>query len=90
MTTNDRNSTGIEGLDTILDGGFSKNRLFLIEGMPGSGKTTLAMQFLLDGISRGKRPSTSRCPRPRKSFTRRPRRTDGRSTEFTFANWSLP
>jgi circadian clock protein KaiC len=53
MTTNDRNSTGIEGLDTILDGGFSKNRLFLIEGMPGSGKTTLAMQFLLDGISRG-------------------------------------
>jgi circadian clock protein KaiC len=53
MTTDGRNSTGIPGLDTILDGGFSKNRLFLIEGMPGSGKTTLAMQFLLEGASRG-------------------------------------
>jgi circadian clock protein KaiC len=52
MTTSDRNSTGIEGLDTVLDGGFSKNRMFLVEGMPGSGKTTLAMQFLLDGVAR--------------------------------------
>jgi circadian clock protein KaiC len=53
MTTNGRNSTGIEGLDQILDGGFAKNRMFLVEGMPGSGKTTLALQFLLDGVSRG-------------------------------------
>ena len=37
---------GIEGLDDILLGGFSRDRLFLVEGKPGSGKTTLAMQFL--------------------------------------------
>jgi circadian clock protein KaiC len=44
---------GIEGLDNILSGGFTRNRLFLVEGMPGSGKTTLAMQFLLAGARAG-------------------------------------
>jgi len=42
-------TTGIAGLDDILDGGFTARRLYHIEGNPGSGKTTLAMQFLLDG-----------------------------------------
>ncbi len=46
-------STGIDGLDAILDGGFPRNRIYLIEGSPGSGKTTLALQFLLDGARRG-------------------------------------
>jgi circadian clock protein KaiC len=46
-------STGIEGLDDILRGGFTSNRLYLIAGVPGSGKTTLALQFLLDGVRRG-------------------------------------
>lgn len=46
-------TTGIAGLDLILDGGFRRNRLYLIEGAPGSGKTTLAMQFLLEGARRG-------------------------------------
>jgi circadian clock protein KaiC len=45
--------TGIEGLDDILGGGFTRNQLYLIEGVPGSGKTTLALQFLLDGARRG-------------------------------------
>src|SRR3954466_10894395 len=45
--------TGIEGLDDILRGGFTPNRLYLVEGMPGSGKTTLAFQFLLQGAQRG-------------------------------------
>ena len=40
---------GIPGLDDILLGGFRRNRLFLIEGRPGTGKTTLALQFLLEG-----------------------------------------
>lgn len=48
-------STGIESLDNILDGGYRKNRLYLIEGVPGSGKTTLALQFLLDGAKRNER-----------------------------------
>ena len=46
-------STGIPGLDDILRGGFTPNRLYLVEGDPGSGKTTLALQFLLEGIRLG-------------------------------------
>src|SRR5690349_3821932 len=45
--------SGIEGLDDILRGGFPQNCLSLISGAPGTGKTTLAMQFLLQGASRG-------------------------------------
>ena len=48
-------STGIEGLDHILGGGLTANRLYLLEGMPGSGKTTLAFQFLREGVRRGER-----------------------------------
>ena len=47
--------TGIEGLDFILRGGLIQNRLYLIEGDPGAGKTTLAMQYLLAGARRGER-----------------------------------
>ena len=46
-------ATGIAGLDDILGGGLSPHRLYLIEGMPGSGKTTLAFQFLMEGARRG-------------------------------------
>lgn len=46
-------STGIEGLDRILGGGLPPNHIYLIEGSPGSGKTTAGLQFLLEGISRG-------------------------------------
>jgi circadian clock protein KaiC len=45
--------TGIEGLDDILGGGFHTRRLYLVEGVPGSGKTTLALQFLLEGVKQG-------------------------------------
>src|SRR5688572_20400310 len=47
--------TGIRGLDDILGGGFPAKRLYLIEGVPGSGKTTLALQYLLEGRERGER-----------------------------------
>ena len=57
MTTDPspRASTGIEGLDAILSGGIPKNRMYLIDGEPGSGKTTLALQFLLEGAKHGER-----------------------------------
>jgi circadian clock protein KaiC len=45
--------TGVPGLDDILAGGYAANRAHLVEGRPGSGKTTLGLQFLLDGASRG-------------------------------------
>src|SRR5215212_8653415 len=47
--------TGVPGLDDILAGGYASNRAHLIEGQPGSGKTTLGLQFLLDGIRQGER-----------------------------------
>ena len=48
-------STGIEGLDDILGGGWARERLYLIEGSPGTGKTTLALQFLLAGAAKGEK-----------------------------------
>ena len=51
----DRVSTGIEGLDFILKGGLPKNRLFLVQGNPGTGKTTIGLSFLREGARRGER-----------------------------------
>lgn len=51
----ERVSTGSEGLDDILGGGFDPNRMYLYEGRPGTGKTTIALQFLLEGVRRGER-----------------------------------
>ena len=43
-------ASGVSGLDEILGGGFAPRRLYLVEGVPGSGKTTLGLQFLLEGV----------------------------------------
>ena len=48
-------STGNAGLDVILKGGLPARRLYLLEGAPGSGKTTLALQFLREGVRLGER-----------------------------------
>ena len=48
-------ATGIAGLDDILRGGFASNHLYLIEGDPGTGKTTVALQFLLEGARLGQK-----------------------------------
>jgi circadian clock protein KaiC len=46
-------SAGVPGLDNILSGGFTRDRLYLVEGEPGTGKTTLALQFLMEGVRQG-------------------------------------
>jgi len=48
-------ATGIDGLDDVLAGGFARGRVFLCEGSPGTGKTTIAAQFLIEGCKRGER-----------------------------------
>jgi len=48
-------TTGISGLDDILGGGLERGRVFLLEGDPGTGKTTIALQFLLAGLAAGER-----------------------------------
>jgi circadian clock protein KaiC len=50
-----RSQTGVPGLDDVLHGGLISNRLYLIDGNPGAGKTTLALQFLQEGVRRGER-----------------------------------
>jgi len=53
--TNGRIRTGISGLDKMLHGGLVPRRPYIVSGPPGSGKTLLAMQFLLDGVQGGER-----------------------------------
>lgn len=53
ITTHSFLSTGVQGLDDVLCGGLTRDRLYLLEGSPGSGKTTLALQFLLEGVRQG-------------------------------------
>lgn len=47
--------TGIVGLDDVLSGGLERGRVFLLEGSPGTGKTTIALQFLLEGAKLGEK-----------------------------------
>ena len=55
MPVNPKASTGIPGLDDILSGGLTERRVFLLEGAPGAGKTTVALQFLMEGASLGEK-----------------------------------
>ena len=47
--------TGVAGLDEVLRGGLPKHQMYFIQGDPGSGKTTLSFQFLLEGVRRGEK-----------------------------------
>jgi len=47
--------TGVEGLDAIMRGGLIPGRLYLLDGDPGAGKTTFALQYLREGLSLGDR-----------------------------------
>src|SRR5919199_567184 len=48
-------ATGIAGLDDVLGGGLERGRVFLLEGSPGTGKTTMALDFLQNGARQGER-----------------------------------
>lgn len=50
-----RARTGLEGLDEVLGGGLPRNHIYLLDGEPGTGKTTLALQYLLEGVRQGER-----------------------------------
>jgi circadian clock protein KaiC len=51
--SNGRAKTGVPGLDTVLGGGLPRDRIYLVQGDPGVGKTTLALQFLMTGAAAG-------------------------------------
>ena len=53
VTQSERQTTGTAGLDEVLGGGFPSHRLYVIEGTPGSGKTTFAVQFMREGVRLG-------------------------------------
>ena len=55
LTPAGRDATGVGGLDDILAGGLPAHRMYLVKGVPGVGKTTLALQFLLEGVRIGQR-----------------------------------
>ena len=55
MTKTERVTTGIVGLDPLLEGGFPKGRSILVTGEPGTGKTIFSLQFLVEGLKRGEK-----------------------------------
>jgi circadian clock protein KaiC len=54
-SSSDQAMTGVSGLDDVLQGGLSRGHVFLLEGEPGAGKTTIALQFLLEGAKAGEK-----------------------------------
>src|ERR1043165_2259364 len=61
-------SLGIEGLDQILRGGLPRNCIYLLEGNPGTGKTTIALQFLLEGVRQGEQGRDVTLSEPREEL----------------------
>jgi circadian clock protein KaiC len=78
----ERCPSGVEGLDDILAGGLPRDCFYLVQGDPGSGKTTLALQFLLEGLREARRSFISRFPRPKRSCSKWRDHTAGRSTKI--------
>src|SRR5688500_1270713 len=55
MVSENAAKTGMSGLDEVLAGGVARGQVVVLEGEPGAGKTTLALQFLLEGAKGGER-----------------------------------
>jgi len=55
LPSQERASTGVAGLDAILGGGLPAKHVYLVEGDPGSGKTTLGLHFLIEGLRHGEK-----------------------------------
>ena len=55
MIQTQRVTSGIKGLDPLIEGGFPKGRSILVTGEPGTGKTIFALQFLAEGLARGEK-----------------------------------
>ena len=64
----ERICTGVQGLDDILEGGLPGGHMYLLEGDPGTGKTTIAMQFLLQGVREGRKVLYVTLSEPRKEL----------------------
>ncbi len=64
----ERISTGIPGLDSIISGGFKMNNINLVAGGPGSGKTIFAIQFIIEGIKKGEPGIYITCEEKKKKF----------------------
>ena len=80
-TAGDKANFGVAGLDDITAGGLTRGRLFLLEGSPGTGKTTIATQFLMAGAAAGERCALHHPVGDRGRVARRARRrTAGRWT----------
>ncbi len=86
-----RISTGSEGLDDILGGGLDPNRMYLYEGRPGTGKTTIALQFLLRGVRDGERVLYISLSETRRELENSSRiGTAGLCKASIFSSWSRP
>ncbi|MEP6643296.1 MAG: ATPase domain-containing protein [Acidobacteriaceae bacterium] len=55
VSDNERLRSGCTGLDDVLLGGLPQGHFYLVEGDPGAGKTTLALQFLMEGVKNGEK-----------------------------------
>ena len=82
-----RLSTGGPELDTIINGGLIRYRLYLVEGTPGTGKTTLAMRFVMEGARRGEKTLYITLGETRKNWSRRRPAMAGNSTASTSTSW---
>ena len=65
-----RVATGIEGLDDVLGGGLPQEQVYLLEGGTGTGKTTIGLQFLLEGVRQGERGLFITLSAPRQALER--------------------